>query len=243
MAQRPIAAFDLDGTLIRWQLYHAVADKLARDGHINQEAFKRVKMARMEWKNRVNDMSFKTYEQALVYLVDTAITKISVADFDIAVKEVIDEYKNQTYTYTRNLLSELKSKNYLLFAISASQEQLVKMIAETYGFDDYAGSTYEVKNGYFTGEKHVIKGDEKPSVLKKLVKKHHATWKASIAVGDSESDIPMLDAVENPIAMNPTKELFEQAKANNWRVVIERKNVIYTLEPHNGSYLLAQTDT
>lgn len=237
--QRRFAAFDLDGTLIRWQLYHAVADKLVREGHINAKAFAGVKQARMDWKNRVNSMSFKTYEQALVYLVDEAIKSISVKDFDIAALEVITEYKGQTYTYTRNLITDLQAKGYLLFAISASQEQLVGMVADVYGFDDYAGSSYEVKDGYFTGTKHVISGTEKPIVLKQLVEKHHATWHGSIAVGDSESDIPMLELVENPIAMNPTKELIDHAKQKRWKVVVERKNMIYELEPHDGSYVLA----
>ena len=31
---RPFAVFDIDGTLIRWQLYHSIADTLARLGHI-----------------------------------------------------------------------------------------------------------------------------------------------------------------------------------------------------------------
>lgn len=240
---KPFAAFDLDGTLIRWQLYHALADRLVHDGLIDKQSFEHIKQARMAWKNRTDSQAFKTYEHALVALFDGAMTSLSVDDFDAAVVKVIDEYKAQTYTYTRNLIEELKTKNYLLFAISASQSQLVGRIAETYGFDDFAGSEYEVKDGRFTGQKHVIKGTEKPIELEKLVAKHSATWEGSIAVGDSESDIPMLELVQNPIAMNPTAELFAHAKQQGWKVVLERKNMVYELEPHNGSYLLAQTDS
>lgn len=242
MAGRPFAAFDLDGTLIRWQLYHALADRLVHEGLIDKQAFQHIKDARMAWKNRTDAQAFKTYEHALVSLFDGAMQTLSVSDFDAAVSKVVEEYSAQTYTYTRNLIEELKSKNYLLFAISASQAQLVGRIAAAYGFDDFAGSEYEVIDGHFTGKKHVIKGTEKPVELEKLVTKYGATWEGSVAVGDSESDIPMLTRVEHPIAMNPTAELFAHAKANNWQVVVERKNMVYKLEPHNGSYILAQTD-
>ena len=33
------AVFDIDGTLIRWQLYHAIADELAKSGHIDAETY------------------------------------------------------------------------------------------------------------------------------------------------------------------------------------------------------------
>lgn len=243
MSQQRFAAFDLDGTLIRWQLYHALADRLVHDGFISQESFQHIKQARMAWKNRIDSAAFKSYEHALVELVDSAMTSISVEAFDVAVVHVINEYKAQTYTYTRRLIQELKTQHYLLFAISASQAQLVGRIAEAYGFDDFAGSMYKIKDGRFTGEKHVIKGTQKPIELEKLAVKHHATWEGSIAVGDSESDIPMLTRVDQPIAMNPTAELFDHAQQQGWKVVVERKNMIYELEQRDGTYVLAQTNS
>lgn len=83
---------------------------------------------------------------------------------------------------------------------------------------------------------------KKPAVLTKLIKKHGATSKSSIGVGDSESDIPMLETVETAIAFNPTQLLFEHANAKHWQIVVERKNVIYQLENQDGKYVLAQTD-
>ncbi len=48
----------------------------------------------------------------------------------------------------------------------------------------------------------------------------------------------MLTAVETPIAFNPTKLLYDHALANNWQVVVERKNVVYKLTPTDGIYTL-----
>lgn len=236
--KRPFAVFDIDGTLLRWQLYHAVADELAGRGHFGAIEYQAVKDARMTWKNREGEDSFKQYERALVNLVDQAIVGLEVAELESASKTVIAEYKDQVYRYTRNLIQELKSKNYLLFTISASQSEIVGMLAQYYGFDGYAGSEYEVKAGKYTGKKDLLVSERKPEVLQRLVKKHNAVYEGSIAAGDSESDIPMLEAVEQPVAFNPTKLLFDHAKQHGWNIIVERKNVIYALEPTNGNYRL-----
>ncbi|HWB38760.1 MAG TPA: HAD-IB family hydrolase [Candidatus Saccharimonadales bacterium] len=236
---RPFAVFDIDGTLIRWQLYHALADELVRQGHLDAKGFESVRAARMEWKKRSSTNAFAAYEQALVELVDNGITGISVSDLQAACRTVIAEYKDQVYTYTRDLIRDLKAQNYLIFAISASQLEIVQLLAEYYDMDDYGGSIYEVdSSGHFTGQKKILKSEEKPKYLERLVEHNKATWQGSIAVGDSESDIPMLERVEKPIAFNPTAKLFDHAKSQDWPVVIERKNMIYRLETKSGSYQL-----
>jgi len=234
---RSFAVFDIDGTIIRWQLYHALADELARRGQLDPIQFQKVRAARMNWKTRTD--SFTTYEMTLVNLVKVAITGISVTDLETACRSVLAEYKDQAYIYTRDLIKDLKAKNYLLFAISASQREIVGMLAEYYGFDDFGGSIYETKDGYFTGKSDVLMSDRKPLYLKELVKKHGAAQTGSIGVGDSESDIPMLSAVERPIAFNPTRKLFDHARQANWPIILERKNMVYRLESDNGTYQLA----
>lgn len=235
---RKFAVFDIDGTVIRWQLYHAIVDNLAKAGLVQPSAIASVKAARMTWKKRTSDDSFKDYEREIVRQHDASVLNISHSDYLRVVQKVFDEYKDQTYTYTRDLIRELKAKNYLLFAISASQIEIVELLASYYGFDDFAASVYEVKNGKFTGRKDVLFGDRKPLALARLVKKHNASYENSIAVGDSDSDIPMLKAVAGPIAFNPNKLLFQTASTKNWPVVIERKNMIYKLQPTASGYKL-----
>ncbi len=238
MKSRPFAVFDIDGTLIRWQLYHAIVDKLAKAEKIDPEKFASARAARMVWKNRTSDTSFKDYEWALIKTYDEALVNISYDDYLAAVRQVFDEYKGQTYTYTRNLIRELKAKSYLLFAISASQAEIVELLADYYGFDDWAASKYELKNGRFTGKKDVLFSNKKPLALKKLAEKYNASYESSIAVGDSDGDISMLTAVKQPIAFNPNKLLFQKAAASGWPVVIERKNMVYELAPTVSGYQL-----
>lgn len=235
---RPFAVFDIDGTIIRWQLYHAIADELVKEGHLDKVQYEKVKAARLTWKERSYETSYQDYEQALVDFFEMAIKGVEVEVLKQACGTVLDRYKDQVYTYTRDLINELKKKDYLLFAISASQDMIVQLLAMYYGFDDSGGSIYEVKDGKFTGKSEVLRSQRKPEFLKQLVQKHSASWQGSVAVGDSEGDIPMLTVVENPIAFNPTKELLEYAQSNAWRVVVERKSMIYEMEPKDGQYIL-----
>jgi len=232
------AVFDIDGTLIRWQLYHAVVDRLAKKGLLGTDAKERLQAARMHWKLREHPDAFHDYERELIAVYESALPSLSAVDFDATVAEIIHEYKGQTYTYTRDLIARLKAEGYLLLAISGSHEELVKAIAEEYGFDDWIGSKYQRKDGRFTGRAEIASFDKRTH-LTALIEKHQLTTKDSYAVGDSQSDAAMLEMVDHPIAFNPDQKLFTRAKQAGWRVVVERKNVIYELEPRDGSYVLA----
>jgi len=234
------AVFDIDGTLIRWQLYHAVVDKLAKQGKLGSSAQEKIHAARMRWKNREPDFGFSEYEVELIKQFEKALQKLSPEDFEEAVEAVINEYKNQTYVFTKELMSRLKDEGYTLLAISGSQEELVEKIASYYGFDDCIGTTYQTTKQHYTGKKDFPAQDKKQA-LERFIKKYDLSLEDSYAVGDSKSDASMLDMVENPIAFNPDAELFEIAKEKYWPIVIERKNMIYRLEYKDGIYQLTQS--
>ncbi len=237
---KKFAVFDIDGTLIRWQLYHAIADELAKSGNIDAETYTKIREARSAWKKRAHDNSFKAYEEQIIFAYRLLLTKLTVPRFDLAASAVFEEYKDQVYVFTRDLLKDLKKKGYVLLAISGSQSEIVEKIAEYYGFDDFVGSYYHREKGRFTG-KIDLTVFHKNKVLLELITKHNLTLKNSIAVGDSKSDIAMMKLVERPIALNPEKSLLAYAQKSGWEVVIERKNVIYKLEQIGNEYILAKT--
>jgi HAD superfamily hydrolase (TIGR01490 family) len=238
MSQRSFAVFDIDGTLIRWQLYHAMVDKLAGAGLLGPDALDELRNARRRWKNREHPESFKEYETFLVQRYELALPNVKPAAFDVMVNAVINEYKEQVYTYTRDLIRELKAQKYVLLAISGSHQELVKAIAEHYGFDDCVGTEYVRQAGKFSGEK-ILGSADKKRALEKMVAKHNLTYQGSVAVGDSLSDASMLTLVGQPIAFNPDRDLFDKAKQARWQIVVERKNVVYELKADDGQYLLA----
>lgn len=237
---KKFAVFDIDGTLIRWQLYHTMVDRLAEEGMLGPDAQQQFKEARMKWKRREELESFREYEMVLVKTFEGALEQIDTKTFDRLVGEVMEEYKHQTYRFTRQLLKDLKEKGYFLIAISGSHHELVAHMAKEYGFDEFIGSKYSRKNGKFTGEKTIaslIKGE----LLKEIIKTQKLTLKDSYAIGDSKGDTPILEMVENPIAFNPDRRLFTTAEGNGWKIVLERKNMIYELEKTNDKYQLRTT--
>lgn len=242
MKQRPFAVFDIDGTLIRWQLYHAVADAMVKRGIIDARKYNSVLEARNNWKARINADSFTDYEKSLIALIDTAIIGVDYELFKEVCTDVINRYQNQVYTFTRDLIAELRLNNYLIFAISASPIELVSLVAAYYKLDDFRASIYEVEDGKLTGKSQILNGTAKPQYLTELINKYHASRENSIAVGDSEGDIGMLKMVKRPIAFNPTKKLIKEAQTNGWEIVAERKNVVYQLKYNHGQYILAPTD-
>lgn len=238
MTQRKFAVFDIDGTLIRWQLFHAIVHSLGKQGYILRGTHEKIHAARMVWKNRETDEGFHEYEKVLVDAYLQALTTIDPADYLHIVDEVFHEYKDQTYAYTRDLVQRLKKEGYLLFAISGSQTEVVSRLAQYHGFDAAIGAEFVQRDGAFTGEV-ITPIHDKRSALEQLVKQYCATYAGSYAVGDSPSDIAMLEMVENPIAFNPDRGLFETAKKHRWPIVVERKNVVYELSPQGDSYELS----
>lgn len=238
MNMQKFAVFDIDGTLIRWQLYHGIIDYLGGIGVLPESAMKDVKEARMRWKSRETEDSFHDYEKKLIKLYESSLTSISPKALDEAAAKVADKYKSQVYVYTRNLAKRLKTEGYFLIAISGSHDEIVDHVAKTYGFDHAVGSKFERQGDRFTG-KNFIASKNKRSVLEEIINKYNLNTQDSYAVGDTINDSPILDMVENPIAFNPNRELLEVAKEKHWKIVVERKNVSYELEFSNdGHYQL-----
>jgi HAD superfamily hydrolase (TIGR01490 family) len=240
-AGRSFAVFDIDGTLIRWQLYHAVADALVKLGHVEPGAYEEIKVARMNWKTRQPGKSFGDYEQELIRVYESVLANLSAEQLDEAAKNVFDEYKDQVYTYTRELIKKLKADDYCLLAISGSQVEVIRLIARYYGFDDFLATVYERSGDRFSGRKTVPSLD-KSKALAELIQKHQLVIGGSMAIGDSASDAAMLEMVEQPIAFNPDKALFARAMEHGWKVILERKNMVYELEKVDGRYQVVEAN-
>src|SRR3989338_4803431 len=111
-----------------------------------------------------------------------------------------------------------------LLAISHSPKFIVDGFGYEAGFDKVYGTFYATgASGNFTGtieDEDLIKN--KAAVLTRAVRKEGLTFEQSFAVGDSESDIGLLDMVERPIAFNPNQTLYTYAARRGWKVVAER---------------------
>ena len=239
MKKQKFAAFDIDGTLFRSGLYREVAYELMKMGVLPGDVLEETTAKNREWRHRSHGNAFEEFEILLVNKMDSLLPQIKVADYDTAVKKVIEKRAENVYVYTRNLIQQLKSEGYFLVAISGSQIDLVEPFAKIYGFDAWVGQEWERGEEFFTG--NVVKTHtKKDAILERLASQYNLTYKDSYAVGDSNGDTGMLGVVDNPIAFNPTFELYEKAVESGWTIAIERKNVMYTLTPgDSGHYQLA----
>ena len=86
--------------------------------------------------------------------------------------------------------------------------------------DVVASARLRQENGKYTGELEEVPyaGDARASFLRRLAKQLGADLPASYAYADSLSDLPMLEAVGNPVAVNPDARLRRIARDRRWAV-------------------------
>ncbi|CAN5683619.1 HAD-IB family hydrolase [soil metagenome] len=240
--KRKFAAFDIDGTLFRSGLYREVVYELIRMEALPKKVLQAFAAKEQAWRKRSHGNAFYEFDRAMFEALDDHLPKLKVSYFDLAVERVIKAHRDNVYVYTRNLTRSLKAEGYMLIAISGSQTEVVEPFAKHYKFDLWVGAHYHRSGDYFTGE--VMKTHKsKDLFLKQLIETHNLTLQGSYGVGDSGGDTEMLSMVENPIAFNPEQTLFEQATKKGWKIVIERKNMIYELSPGSKEYTLSSTST
>ena len=224
-----VAVFDVDGTIFRSSLLIQLVDKLIERGAFPGDAQKVYEKEHQKWLDREGD--YEEYIEAVVKAFRAHLKGVHYGELADAAEELVDEQWKRTYRYTRDLLKELKSKGYFLLAVSHSPKTVLDKFCPRLGFDKAYGMVYEIgANDSFTGkvlDEHIILN--KANILRRAVEKENLTLKGSVGVGDTESDIPFLELVEKPICFNPNSKLYRHAKRNDWKVVVERKDVIYEL--------------
>jgi len=227
--KKKVAIFDIDGTIFRSSLLIEITKALINKGIFSKDTGKVYEKAYENWFNRQD--SYEKYIMAVVKAFESNIKGVNHEDFIKIAENVVDISKNQIYKYTRELVKELKKKKYFLLAISYSPKETVETFCKHLGFDKVYGRVYEVdKNKIMTGKTlYLDLISDKSKILNHAVLKENLTLKNSIGVGDSESDIKFLQMVDNPICFNPNQKLFNKAKEAGWKIVVERKDVIYII--------------
>ncbi len=228
-SKRPVAVFDIDGTVFRSSLLIELVDRLILRGVFPEEARKEYERAQEEWLDRKGD--YEPYINKVVQSFAKYLKNKPYGDVADSAGEVIEEMHSRTYRYTRDLISDLKKRGYYLLAISHSPKFIVDGFAYELGFHKSYGTFYTTgATNHFTGEiedEHIIKN--KAAILTRAVEKQNLTLIGSVGVGDTESDISMLTMVEEPIAFNPNRALYRHAMQHSWKVMVERKDVIYEI--------------
>ena len=108
------------------------------------------------------------------------------------------------------------------FIISAAGHDLVEAIAGVLGMESGVGTRYVVNDeGVYTGrlDGRFVYGPGKVEAMEELADEHGLDLEACWAYSDSTSDLPMLRAVGNAVAVNPDGPLAKVAKQEGWRII------------------------
>ncbi|MEX0672677.1 MAG: HAD-IB family hydrolase [Candidatus Paceibacterota bacterium] len=225
--KKKVAVFDIDGTIFRSSLLIELVENLIDRGLFPQEARELYRKERAGWLDRTS--GYEAYINAVVRSFLKHIKGVPFLEFDEIASDMVDRHRSRVYRFTRDLIAQLKSEDFYLLAISQSPKGVLDKFCDSFGFDKVYGRFYELGPGdRFTGkvvDEHLIAN--KANIVKRAVEKEGLTLEGSYGVGDTEDDMPFLELVTHPIAFNPNSGLYRYAKINDWRVVVERKDVIY----------------
>lgn len=233
-----IAVFDIDGTFFRWQLYHELIFALKDNGAFSNEISKKLDTAIFNW--RALNATWDDYEMTVVSVAENELKNVSQKELIEIAQETVAKQGHKVYSYPLRLSKKLKKDGYFLLAISGSQQEIVEIFANKYGFDDCIGMIQKInQKGNYTNEYERPIFGYKGNLLKEYVNnKPELSLKDSVAIGDSGGDVDVLELVDNPIAFNPNDSLLQKALDKKWPIVIERKNIAYTLNKDGDHYKL-----
>lgn len=108
------------------------------------------------------------------------------------------------------------------FIVSAAGNDVVESLARVLRMEGGIGTRYEIDAaGNFTGrlDGPFVYGPGKVEAMQAFAERHEIDLEDSYAYSDSLSDLPMLRAVGNPVAVNPDPPLAEIARAEGWQTL------------------------
>ena len=224
-----IAIFDIDGTIFRKNLAFELINELSWINVFPRKVRDQLVELYTNWLDHQG--TYEAYRLALVQLYEKHLKGCKKEDVERASRMVVDFHKDRTYIFAEQLIKELQDKEYHVIAVSGSPIEIVQEFNRKHlHFDAVYGSIYGInEDGKYTGEAVFEPTKNKGVVVKQFAYEHQLTFEDSYGVGDTESDASFLELVDNPIAFNPNENLRTVAQQKWWRVVVEKKDVIYDM--------------
>jgi len=125
------------------------------------------------------------------------------------------------YPQAVELMSRHKRAGREVYISSSSPEDFLSILAAEFEIDGVIGTRAEVAGGVYTGhlEGELCNRDEKARRVKELADERGIDLIRSYAYSDSINDLPLLELVGNPVAMNPDLPLVRVARQNGWQII------------------------
>jgi phosphoserine phosphatase len=202
IGKRLLVAFDMDGTLIDGRLIFALADRFGLSDKVREIQA---------------DYKLQGYEQSRI--IARLLKGLTAADIRTGI-ESIKLIKN-----CESLVRDLKEEGHVVGIISDSYDIAANYIAGRLGFDFCEANTLELDgNGKLTGNIYMPLGWQKIGCyckisvckryfLERNVQKFHIAPGSTVAVGDTKSDMCMIQKASLGIAFMPKHKILEQIAA------------------------------
>ncbi|WKD58571.1 HAD family hydrolase [Corynebacterium caspium] len=211
------AFFDLDKTIIATSSAHAFSKEFLSKGVITPlEAFQ-ISLATAIFMRA--GQSSEAMDSTRDYL-SGMIAGWSVADIQTMAHETIHSVMIPAiYSEARELINFHKEAGHDVIIVSASAIDLVEPIARELNADAVIATELEVIDGMYTGAVlSYNKGAAKAAAIQQMATEKGYDLTACFAYSDSATDIPMLEVVGNPVAVNPDRAMKKAALANGWTI-------------------------
>lgn len=212
------AFFDLDKTILAKSSSFVFAKPFYKEGLIGRADVMRSAYAQFMFLASGADHdqmeTMRKYMSELVNGWDAAKVQAIVAE---TLDTLIDPL---VYQEAVDLINFHKEQGHTVIVISTSGNEIVEPIAARLGADFAIGTQVAIVDGKYTGEIiFYAYGDGKAEAVHSFAIDHGFDLTECFAYSDSQTDLPMLEAVGNPRAVNPDSELRSVAIQRGWDVL------------------------
>ncbi|GAA5129430.1 HAD-IB family hydrolase [Haloechinothrix salitolerans] len=226
------AFFDLDKTIIASSSALAFSKPLFKQGLINRKAALKSAYAQLMFSLAGAD---ELQTERLRSQISALCAGWDVAQVSAIVNETLHDVVDPLiYAEAAELIAAHKAEGDDVIVLSATGEEVVEPVAEMLGADLSVSTRMEVVDGRYSGEvEFYCFGEEKARAARRLASERGYDLGRCLAYSDSSTDLPLLEAVGRPCAVNPDKQLRKIAQERGWPVLTFSRPVsLRTKIPH-----------
>ncbi|MGR8953305.1 MAG: histidinol-phosphatase [Gammaproteobacteria bacterium] len=125
------------------------------------------------------------------------------------------------------LISKHQRRGDTLLVITATNRFVTEPIVDLFGIRNLLATTPEFKDGRYTGGFIGLPcfREGKVAYLEDWLQSAHESLRGSWFYSDSHNDLPLLNKVENPVAVDPDDTLRRHAELSNWPIISLRNGL------------------
>ncbi len=215
------AFFDLDRTLIAGSSAFTFAIAAWRKDMVPTGQFARDAFGAVAFKLRGDGgdhESVAKVRERILHAVEGSRQQDLIALNETIVPKLLGKVRPEA----RTLLESHTQRGHATFIVSAAPVEIVEPLAQALGMTAGLGTRAVVEDGVYTGELAgpFCYGPGKVDAITDVAHWEGYDLSRCYAYSDSASDLPMLEAVGHPVAVNPDARLGAAAAARGWPVVI-----------------------